>query len=175
MKPGTFRILLVWLDAERVYADAVLEEELLPEHVAALDSAGAGRRKGFLLLARRNWELEFQARRVRMPRQVQGLFQMPEGQAVDRLLGHEDGGGKWHPGLAGLQQAEARVLRLRVIDRLAPKDIAWALDVKRGTVDNHLYEAHRKLRVAFGLPPRRVRGVVFAAVKSARSGGQVAI
>lgn len=149
MKPGTFRILLVWLDAERVYADAVLEEELLPEHVAALDSAGAGRRKGFLLLARRNWELEFQARRVRMPRQVQGLFQMPEGQAVDRLLGHEDGGGRWHPGLAGLQPREAECIRLRVCERWSIWEIAADLRISRGAVDKALSEGRRKLRCAF--------------------------
>jgi DNA-binding CsgD family transcriptional regulator len=162
-KPSTFRVLMVWIDGWEAFADAHLNEELLPEYIIALDAAGAARRKGFLLLARKNWELEFQARLVRMPRQIQGLFQLPDGQAVDRLIGYEDEGGRWHPGLAGLQQAEARVLRMRIIRRQRVAEVAWALSVRERTIVNHMAEARRKLRQHFGLYSPAAIGVPYAA------------
>lgn len=156
-------MLMVWIDAVEVYVGATLDDELLPAVVSALEVAASDRPKSFLLVALRNWELEVVARRVRLPREVRGLFTMPEGEAVDRLLGWEDGGGHWRPGLAGLQPAEARVLRLRVIDRRAVAEVAWALGVRERTVVNHMTEARRKLRAWFGLDGSGTRGVPSAA------------
>jgi hypothetical protein len=145
-KPSTFRVLMVWIDGWEAFADAHLDEELLPEHIIALGTAGAARRKGFLLLARKNWELEFQARLVRMPRQIQGLFQLPDGQAVDRLIGYEDEGGRWVRGIAGLEPVEERVLRRSVVDRWPTWEIAREMRLQPSSVRAKRSDARSKLR-----------------------------
>jgi DNA-binding CsgD family transcriptional regulator len=154
-KPSTFRVLMVWIDGEEAFADERLDEELLPEHITALGAAGAARRKGFLLLARRNWELEYQARLVRMPQEIRGLFELPDREAVRRLVGSWDNHDHYRPGLAGLTEIEARVLDLRIVDRRSTAEVGWALDVRDKTVRNHLAEARRKIRTWF-YPPQLV-------------------
>ena len=166
MKQGTFRVLMVWIDGEEAFADALLDEELRPEAITALGAAGAARRKGFLLLARRNWELEFQARRCRMPRLQQQMFELPEGEAVGRLIGTWDRGDRFRPGYAGLTEAEARVFEMRVVERRSTAEVGWALDIRDKTVQNHMAKAHGKLRAWF-YPP--------AVVSSASSGAAPAL
>lgn len=151
-KPGTFHPLWVWLDGDEVYADARLAEDFGPEHVAALSHVGAGRRKGFGLLVRRNWQTEWQTRRLRLPRELDrlGLSQLPDGQAVNRLIGYDDGD-RWVPGVAGLEPVESRVLRRSVIDRWATWEIASELKLAPSSVRAKRSDARRKLRTFLGL------------------------
>lgn len=161
MRPSSFRLLLVWVDGHRTWTDEDAMQEITEGEAEALEAAAAAHADGFLLLGQRNWELEVRTRRVHLPSCVRPLFTMPDGEAVDRLLGWHDRHDRWHPGLAGLQPAEARVLRLRVCERRAVRDVAWALSVRERTVVNHMTEAWKKLDALFGLEPRRRRGVPF--------------
>lgn len=159
---ATLRFLLAWLDGRVEFVDPGVEEELTLGQLIALGGAVAQRRKGFLLLVRRNWELEVTARRVALPHEVRELYRLPEGQVVDRLIGYQDGA-RWCPGIAGLEPAESRALRWRVLEYRPTADICRWLGCRPRTVYNHVSEARRKLRRCLGLETsactRRVHGV----------------
>jgi DNA-directed RNA polymerase specialized sigma24 family protein len=140
-------VLLVWIDGRLRYLEPSEEDAsvALPE-----------RPKGFLLVAERNWEKEVRARQVKLPTELQRLYRLPDGEAVDRLIGYQEKNGTWHPGIASLLPHEAHVLRRRVLERWQNWEVAEELYVKVGSVYVYLHEARSKLKELFGLEHGKV-------------------
>jgi len=111
-------------------------------------------RYGFALVVQRNWRMEEQTRDVHLNGPaLRDLWRLPEGQAVDRLVGYDDGP-TWRPGIAGLEPQEARALRFSVVMRWGMGDIRKHTGMSAGAVYKARSEARRKLRAFFGLPER---------------------
>jgi hypothetical protein len=155
---GTFQVLWCWLEGD-TYIDRP-GEELNPRQVDALRDSVAGRRHGFALVVRRNWRAEQQTRNLELrDDRLRDLWKLPDGAAVDRLLGYQDAD-RWRPGIAPLEPAQAKVLRLSVIDRLPTWVMCRELHMTPGAVKKARSEGRRKLRELLGLPARERRWMV---------------
>jgi hypothetical protein len=144
LKPASFRTLLLLLDRDQVYCDPAAEEELSPAQLEALPKVRS-RRRSFLWLARLNWRPVWAGREVDLPRELQQLWAMPEGTAVDRLIGYQDGD-RWRPGIAPLEPMEGRALRYRLEYRSTEDACRW-LECKPSAYYKFVSEALRKLRL----------------------------
>lgn len=142
---STFRVLLVWLYGAEQYRDPDIDEELTPAQLTAFAMAAGRRPYGFGLVVRRNWRDEYQVRGIKLPYELRYLDKLPPGEAVNRLLGVQQGD-RWYPGIAGVEPAEAAVVRRRVIERLSVWQIAKDTHLQPSTVRAYTSEARRKLR-----------------------------
>jgi len=142
-----FRVLLVWIDGEEYSHHPSAEEEITAGKFKVLAYQAERKRKtrSFVMVARRNWRVEVATRNVRLPDSLRELSTMPDGMAVDRLLGVQDGK-RWRPGIAGLEPAEANVIRRKVLDRWPTWEVSQELHITPGSVRVYLFEARRKLR-----------------------------
>ena len=146
MAEHIFRVLMVWLDGQEYVRDPLAEEEVTAGKFKVLaDAATRRRHRSFLLLAERNWRIELAKRNIKLPPQLAGIVDMPEKMAVDRLLGVQDGK-RWRPGIAGLQPAEAHVIRRKVLDRWPTWEVCQEMHITPSSARVYLYEARRKLR-----------------------------
>ena len=110
-------------------------------------------------MAQRNWRLEEQTREVHLNGPaLRDLWKLPEGAAVDRLLGYDDGP-TWRPGIAGLEPQEARALRYSVVMCWTLKDTERQTGMKPGAVYKARSEARRKLRAFFEFDRAKEREV----------------
>lgn len=150
---GTFELLWCWLNGEVLYESPA--EMLNEQHRLALTSSVRRTRYGFALVVERNWRWEEQTREVHLNGPaLRELWKLPEGAAVDRLLGYDDGP-TWRPGIAGLEPQEARALRFTVVMHWGMGDIQRHTGLTARSIYNARSEAKAKLRRFFGMPPAR--------------------
>jgi DNA-binding CsgD family transcriptional regulator len=159
MNHGTFEALLVFVDAHQAYASPSAMDQILPREIEDMTEAASASVDGFLFAARRNWQVELITRGVQLPQSLGHLFRLPEGMAVDRLLGVHDDRGGWRAGIASLEPREAECIRLRVCERRATWEICRALGIRPASVHKAISEGRKKLRLRFGLDQGKVSAV----------------
>lgn len=127
-------------------------ETLSEQHRLALTNSVRRAKYGWALVVERNWRKEEQTREVHLSGvALRDLWKLEEGQAVDRVLGYDDGN-RWIPGIAGLEPAEARVLRYAVVERWGMEAMRGHLQMTSGAIWKAKSEGRRKLREFFRLP-----------------------
>lgn len=170
MSRGTFRVLLAWVLGE-LYLAPDVDEELSGPQIEAFQSAAVRRRRAFALVVRRNWKLEAATRDLRLPPQLRELWTLPEGAAVDRLIGYQDGE-RWIPGIAGLEPQESRALRWRVLELESTEHVCrWLGGVPPSAAYKFVSEARRKLRTLFGLEEGKIPGQAEVSLPGPQVGG----
>lgn len=147
---GTFELLWSWLNGEVLYESPA--ETLSEQHRLALTHSVRRSRYGFALVVERNWRKEEQTREVHLSGvALRDFWRLEEWQAVDRILGHDDGN-RWVPGIAGLEPAEARVLRFAVCECWGMQAMKDHLRMTSPAIWKAKSEGKRKLREFFRLP-----------------------
>lgn len=155
MSRGTFRVLLAWVLGE-LFVDPDVGDELSDAKVEAFQSAAVRRRRAFALVVRRNWRIERAIRGLDLPPELQEWDTLPEGAAVDRLIGYQDGK-RFVRGLAGLEPQESMALRYRRLEFVTTDDACRWLRCKPSAYYKFVSEARRKLREFFGLEEGKMR------------------
>lgn len=144
---GSFQVLLAWVLGE-FYLEPMATEELSEAQIEAFQSAAVRRPRSFAVVVKRNWKLEAATRDLRLPPELRELWTLPDGAAVDRLIGYEDGD-RWCPGISGLEPTESKALRWRLLEYESTENICRWMKVTPRTVSNYTWEGLRKLRRLF--------------------------